>query len=296
MPGRSVLLAESANVSAVPRTNNVTRTTAMPTVPLTIVATRTTSATARPRLATMTMRRRLKRSAAAPPRTPNSRIGRYSLRTASDTRNGSLVRDATSSGPAASTTPSPTLLTIVADRSQRKLRPSLVGTTVSIGRASRERTGGRIATRRAVLSRLPAPRQRREPGVAVERAWARARAPRRVARRSAGSRRSGSRGCPPLPTGRAAGAGGSGRARPASPHRPSTGRSPRTGRGPGRRAGRASPARRVRLTTASRARGPRAARRPTSRRDRAPSSARVGSAAGSRPRTWPVRRSRSRSW
>ena len=44
MPGRSVLLAESAKVSAVPRTNRATRTMAMLTVPLTIVATRTTSA------------------------------------------------------------------------------------------------------------------------------------------------------------------------------------------------------------------------------------------------------------
>ena len=49
-------------------------------------------------------------------------------------------------------------------------------------------------------------------------------------RRSAGSRRSGSRGCPPPSTGRAAGAAASGRARPAAPRRPSTRRSPRTGR------------------------------------------------------------------
>ena len=42
-PGRNVLLAESAKVSAVPRMNSVTRMTAMLTVPLTIVATRTTS-------------------------------------------------------------------------------------------------------------------------------------------------------------------------------------------------------------------------------------------------------------
>ena len=57
-----------------------------------------------------------------------------------------MVSDATSSGPAANTTPSPTLLMTVADRSQRKLRPSLLGARVSTGRASRERTGGRIAT------------------------------------------------------------------------------------------------------------------------------------------------------
>ena len=40
-PGSSVLLAASANVSAVPRTNSATRTRAMLTVPLTIVATST---------------------------------------------------------------------------------------------------------------------------------------------------------------------------------------------------------------------------------------------------------------
>ena len=38
----------------------------------------------------MTIRRRSNRSAAAPPRTPNSSTGRYSLRTAIETRNGSL--------------------------------------------------------------------------------------------------------------------------------------------------------------------------------------------------------------
>ena len=53
--GSNELLAESANVSAVPRTNSVIRTTAMLTVPLTIVETRTTSANARPRSTTMTI-------------------------------------------------------------------------------------------------------------------------------------------------------------------------------------------------------------------------------------------------
>ncbi len=145
-PGRSVLLAESANVSAVPRTNNVTSTTAMLMFPVTMVATRTTSANARARSTTMTIRRRSKRSAIAPPSTPNSRVGRYSLSTAIDTRNGSLVCEATSSGPAARTTPSPKLLTMAADRSHRKLRPSLVGTMASVGRAITERTGGTIAS------------------------------------------------------------------------------------------------------------------------------------------------------
>ena len=48
-----------------------------------------------------TMRRRSKRSAAAPPRTPKSSTGRYSLSSAIETRNGSRVWEATSSGPAA---------------------------------------------------------------------------------------------------------------------------------------------------------------------------------------------------
>ena len=43
-------------------------------------------------------------------------------------------------------TPSPTLLMNVDDRSQRKLVPSLAGATVSMTRAGRDRTGGRIAT------------------------------------------------------------------------------------------------------------------------------------------------------
>ena len=46
-PGSSVLLAASAKVSAVPSTNRVTSTTAMLTVPVTMVATRTASTTAR---------------------------------------------------------------------------------------------------------------------------------------------------------------------------------------------------------------------------------------------------------
>ena len=145
-PGSRVLLAESANVSAVPRTNSATSTTRMFTFPLTIVATSTPRTTARPRFTTMTMRRRSNRSAAAPPNTPNSSTGRYSAKRAIDTSSGSCVWEATSSGPAASAMPSPTLLMVVADRSQRKLRPSLAGVTVSVIRASSVRTGGRIPT------------------------------------------------------------------------------------------------------------------------------------------------------
>ena len=146
IPGSKVLLAESAKVSAVPRMNSTIRTTAMLTVPLTIVLTRTTRTPARTRSTAMTIRRRSKRSAAAPPTTPKIRTGRYPLRRASETRNGSCVSEATRSGPAAIAMPSPMLLMSVAEKSQRKLRPSLVGAMFSAIRASGVRTGGRIAT------------------------------------------------------------------------------------------------------------------------------------------------------
>ena len=68
------------------------------------------------------------RSATAPPGIPKSSIGRYPAVTARDTRNGSCVRDATRSGPAARTTPSPKLSTIFALTSHRKLWPSRSGT------------------------------------------------------------------------------------------------------------------------------------------------------------------------
>ncbi len=135
MPGSSVLLAESANVSAVPSTKSTTRIRAMLTLPVTIVAVRTASTPARRRFATTTIRRRSNRSAATPPMTPKRSTGRYSVSSASDTRNGSRVCEATSSGPAATTTPSPTLLTTVADSSQRKLDPSLPGATTSTNSA-----------------------------------------------------------------------------------------------------------------------------------------------------------------
>ena len=146
MPGNSALLAESAKVSAVPRRNSTIRTTAMFTVPLMIVRTRATSTTARPRSTATTIRRRSTRSAIAPPRTPKRSTGRYWLSSAIETRNGSRVWDATSSGPAAIAIPSPTLLMTVAERRKRKLRPSRAGTTASVIRERRERTGRRIPT------------------------------------------------------------------------------------------------------------------------------------------------------
>ena len=137
---------------------------------------------------TMTIRRRSKRSAAAPPSTPNSRVGRYPLRTAIETRNGSLVCEATSSGPAASTMPSPMLLTVAAASSQRKLRPSLAGTMVSVGRAMSDDTGGRIPT--GSLGKLgEAPEERLRPGLCTS-PRARSRSDRgHSCRRSRSSRR-----------------------------------------------------------------------------------------------------------
>ena len=67
-PGSRVLLAESANVSAVPSTNSATRTTAMLTTSLTIVATSTSRTAAgrgsprRPSAADRTDRRRRRRA------------------------------------------------------------------------------------------------------------------------------------------------------------------------------------------------------------------------------------------
>ena len=93
MPGRSVLLAESAKVSAAPSANSAARTMRMLTLPVTIVVTRTASTSARATLTTTTIRLRLKRSAATPPNRPNSSTGRYSLSAAIEMRNGSPVSE-----------------------------------------------------------------------------------------------------------------------------------------------------------------------------------------------------------
>src|SRR6478672_6655712 len=142
--GRSVLLAESAKTSAVASAKRAIRTIAMLTDPVTTVYTRTDSIAARLTLAMTTIRLRSTRSATAPPGMPKRRNGRYSLRTARETRKGSRVSDATSSGPAATVTPSPRLLTNDAEKSQRKLRPSRAGAIASEVRAGRRRTGRRI--------------------------------------------------------------------------------------------------------------------------------------------------------
>ena len=120
----------------------------MLTVPLTIVATRTTRATARPRFTAMTMRRRSNRSAAAPPRTPKSRVGRYSLRTRHrhEERIARLRRDQERAG-----REHDAVADVVDERGGEEPAEAAaepVGTTVWAGRAIRERTGRRIPTHR----------------------------------------------------------------------------------------------------------------------------------------------------
>ena len=144
-----------------------TRTTAMLTVPVTIVATRTTRTTARHEV-----RRRRPSAADRSGRRPRRRArrtgasGRYSLSSASETRNGSRVCEATSSGPAAIAMPSPMLLTNDAESSQRKLRPSRAGARVSDdpggqGAHRRQDSSTRIAAGRPGGCRPPATVDRR---------------------------------------------------------------------------------------------------------------------------------------
>ena len=139
--GRSVLLAESANVSAVPRTNSATRTTAM----LDRAADdrgreQPPGRRARTRLTTTTIRRRSNRSATAPASTPNRSGGRSGSR-ASETRNGSLVCEATSSGPGGERDP----VADVGDDGRRRAASGSSGRGAA-GRRSRRR--GRTGTAR----------------------------------------------------------------------------------------------------------------------------------------------------
>ena len=143
-PGSSVLEAESAKVSAVPRMKSAASTTPMFTVPLTIVATSAIRTTDRPRFAMTTSLRRSTRSAMTPPSTPNRKTGRRSLSRAIETRSGSRVMDATSNGPADRTMPSPMLLMTVADRRNRKLRPRRAGAMISRRDLVNRHTSSRI--------------------------------------------------------------------------------------------------------------------------------------------------------
>ncbi len=120
----------------------------MLTEPVTMVTASSASTADRTRFTPATIRRRSWRSATAPAGTPNSSWGRIWARAAIETSSGSRVSEATSSGPAASATPSPALVTTDDARSQRKLRPSLAGATVSAASANGLATRRRIPSRR----------------------------------------------------------------------------------------------------------------------------------------------------
>ena len=129
--GRSVWLAESANTSATPRANMTARTRKTFTTSVTMNVHSAAITATRSPLATITMRRRFRRSASAPAQRPNRSQGsRWSI-AASATRNALSVCDATSRGPAARAMPSPMLLVQDEPTSQRNDRPSRRGKTAS---------------------------------------------------------------------------------------------------------------------------------------------------------------------
>src|SRR6266545_1714962 len=105
--GASVVEVLSANTSAVASRPRATSATVTVTCPVTIVTTSTLSTTARMPSAAITIRRRLSRSDSTPADKPNTKGGAHRSSAASETRNASLVSDATNSGPAATATPSP---------------------------------------------------------------------------------------------------------------------------------------------------------------------------------------------
>src|SRR5215218_6262679 len=162
--GRMLPPPTSANVSAVPRTNNASRTTAMLTAPVTIVAARTARIAARHTLTRAIIRTRSTRSATTPAVKPNSSTGTFCASNAIETRSGSRVCDATSSGPAASATPSPTLVRTEVARSHRNERPRRAGTVASARRATGSgiaavyacsRRGGHSSARESVARNRP---------------------------------------------------------------------------------------------------------------------------------------------
>jgi hypothetical protein len=145
--GTNVLDAVSANVSAVPNRNMTTSTTAMFTQPVTIVTVSTVSTTVRIRSTATTTRRRSSRSAMTPAFSPKSSHGRRCSGTAIATSSGSLVWEATSSGPAASVIPSPRLLIHEEASSQRKATPNRRGTTIAMSARSAATLSGQTSTR-----------------------------------------------------------------------------------------------------------------------------------------------------
>lgn len=115
--GSSVIDALSASISPMPRQKNAAYTTAMPTASRHTITASAPTTTARSRLTTTMRRRRSSRSTYAPPMSENNSHGSCWMNTAPATSAGSSVSDATSSGPAASATPSPTLDTALAAHS-----------------------------------------------------------------------------------------------------------------------------------------------------------------------------------
>ena len=135
----------SANVSAVPRRNMATRTTAMLTRSSDDRgAERRGGSPPAPGVRRSMIRRRSSRSAATPASRPKNSHGTRCSTTASATRNGSRVWEATSSGPAARAMPSPRLLTHDDPSSQRNETPSRDGATASSTRVE----GGLTSTAR----------------------------------------------------------------------------------------------------------------------------------------------------
>src|SRR4029079_660309 len=142
--GRTLWPPMWANVSAVPSTNSATSTMAMLTALLTIVTARTTRMAARTRLTAAMRRTRSTLSATTPACTPNSSTGRFWASAAIDTRNGSRVWLATSSGPAASAIPSPMLVMTDATSSRRNPRPSREGAIRSATTVNGDDTSPRV--------------------------------------------------------------------------------------------------------------------------------------------------------
>jgi hypothetical protein len=132
-----VLEVLSAKTSAVPTRKSATRTTATDTVPVTMEAATSASTQARSRSTVTTISRRSRRSAMAPACNPNSSGGSHCSSAANDTRKGSWVWEATSSGPAAIAIPSPVLLSQDDDSSHRKPGPRREGARVSTIRLTR---------------------------------------------------------------------------------------------------------------------------------------------------------------
>ena len=134
--GVSVPAVASTNTSAVPRATNVPRTMAMLTCPVAITAHRTARTSPRTTLAAMITRRRSSRSASAPATSPNTSQGTCSANMADDTSSGLRVCEATSSGAAAMSIPSPRLVTHDEPTSQRNPVPRRAGKTVSTMRVT----------------------------------------------------------------------------------------------------------------------------------------------------------------